>query len=450
MNHPHPAVSLQQKLVKTSVTSSIVAGLIAFVLLMGMTIYQTMHVHDEIMDEISDMLLISDLSSSSGEQMDELSDEFDVEYQMMFNGQLLTQSPEFNPHFEQISKQYFLNDQGYSYIFLDGELMRMYSFDQAEQHVKIYQPFRERFKEVQQSIIGYALILLILWLIQWLILRYAVKKQFKSIHQLSNDISAKSAHDLSPIQPQQPELVELQPIVLQLNSMLSRLEHSLEAEQRFTADASHELRSPLSAIQMRLQLLQRKYRDTVPTLASDMNQIQTDVARGTQVLENLLLLARLDPSHIAELPHTVFDVQNTIQDVLKSLNPFADAKAVQIDTEMTSLNISANQELIFTCVRNLLDNAIRYTEQQGRILVTLNDQQKYAVLQIENSGEAVSEEVLKRLGERFYRQLGTKTKGSGLGLSICKKIIDLHHGKIEFSASSLGGLKVILRIPKAL
>lgn len=450
MNHPHSTVSLQQKLVKTSVSSSIVAGSIAFVLLMGMTIYQTMHVHDEIMDEISDMLLISDLSSSSGEQMDELSDEFDVEYQMKFNQQLLTQSPEFNPNFERVSTQYFLNEDGFSYIFLDGELMRMYSFDQADQHVKIYQPFRERFKEVQQSILGYALILLILWLIQWLILGYAVKKQFKSIHQLSNEISAKSAHDLSPIQPQQPELLELQPIVLQLNHMLSRLEHSLEAEQRFTADASHELRSPLSAIQMRLQLLQRKYRDSVPSLASDMNQIQTDVARGTQVLENLLLLARLDPSHSAELPHTVFDLQNTIHDVLKSLHPFVDAKAVQIDSLLMSMKISANQELIFTCVRNVLDNAIRYTEQQGTISIQLKDDNHDAVLMIENSGEAVSDAVLKRLGERFYRQLGTKTKGSGLGLSICKKIIDLHHGKLEFSASALGGLKVILRLPKAL
>ncbi len=448
MKHPQPAVSLQQKLVKTSVTSSIVAGLIAFILLMGMTIFQTMHVHDELMDEISDMLLISDLSLSSGEQIDELSDEFDIEYQMKFNNQLLTQSPEWSGLFAGGLKQYFLNDDGYSYIFLDGQLMRMYSFDQGQQHVKIYQPFRERFKEVLQSIVGYALILLILWLIQWFILRYSVKKQFQSIHQLSDEISAKSAHDLSPIQPQQPELKELQPIVSQLNSMLSRLEHSIEAEQRFTADASHELRSPLSAIQMRLQLLKRKYAESVPALVLDMNQIQTDVARGTQVLENLLLLARLDPSHMTELPHTQFDLHTTMQEAMKSLNPFALEKGVQIDVVTTSISMSANHELIFTCIRNLLDNAIRYTEHQGRISIQIKDSDKQAVIMIENSGQTLSKEVLKRLGERFYRELGTKTSGSGLGLSICKKIIDLHHGKLEFSVSDLGGLKVQLYIPK--
>lgn len=448
MNQQRPAVSLQDKLVKTSVSSSIIAGLIAFVLLMGMTVYQTMHVHDEIMDEISDMLLISDLSSSSGEQMDELSDEFDIEYQLNFKDQLLTHSEEFSPNFAKIKQVYFADNEGYGYVWLDGSLMRTYSFDHDEQHVRLYQPFRERFKEVLQSILGYAFILIVLWLIQWLILRYSVKKQFRSIHELSNEISSKSANDLSPIQQQQPELQELQPMVLQLNQMLERLEHSLEAEQRFTADASHELRSPLSAIQMRLQLLKRKYAESVPALATDMNQIQTDVARGTQVLENLLLLARLDPSQMCELPHSRFDIQQTIQEVLKSLSLFAQEKQVQFDVLSESIMTEANKDLIFTCIRNLVDNAIRYTDVQGTISIHLIRAPKNVIIVVENSGQALTDEVLNRLGERFYRQLGTKTQGSGLGLSICKKIIDLHQGQIEFSVSDLGGLKVTIELPQ--
>lgn len=440
------SISLQQKLVKTSVTSSIVAGVIAFVLLMAMTIYQTMHVHDEIMDEISDMLVISDLSSSSAQQMDELSDEFDVEYQLKLNHQLLTQSPEFDANYRNI-KPLYVSKKNYGYVWMNGQLMRTYNFEEDNQHVRLYQPFRERFKEVLQSILGYAVILLILWLVQWLILRIAVKKQFQSIHTLSKEISNKSAHDLTPIQQQQPELQELQPMVLQLNHLLSRLEHSLEAEQRFTADASHELRSPLSAIQMRLQLLKRKYGQSVPTLATDMNQIQTDVARGTQVLENLLLLARLDPSHMRELAHHAFDLQNIIEDVQKALLLFAQEKQVEFEIDTVSSVINANQELIFTCIRNLVDNAIRYTQVAGRIRIKLKQSEQFAVLCIENSGQGVSEEVLQRMGERFYRQLGTKTQGSGLGISICKKIIDLHKGKIEFAQSEWGGLKVELTLP---
>ena len=93
----------------------------------------------------------------------------------------------------------------------------------------------------------------------------------------------------------------MQPIIRQLNAMLSRLEKSLAAEQRFTADASHELRSPLSAIQMRLQVLKRKYQEDAQ-LRQALQMIQNDVNRGTQILENLLLLARLDPEHAEQLP----------------------------------------------------------------------------------------------------------------------------------------------------
>lgn len=241
---------------------------------------------------------------------------------------------------------------------------------------------------------------------------------------------------------------ELQPMVLQLNHLLSRLEHSLEAEQRFTADASHELRSPLSAIQMRLQLLKRKYAEAAPNLAADMNQIQTDVARGTQVLENLLLLARLDPSHMQELPRSRFDLEHVIHDVTKALQPFAQEKQITWQLNLEPCVIHANQELIFTCVRNLLDNAIRYSEIQSQILVGCSSDARHVQLWIENGGQVLSEEVIQRLGERFYRQLGTKTKGSGLGLSICKKIIDLHQGEIRFSARAEGGLKVELSLAR--
>ena len=149
-------------------------------------------------------------------------------------------------------------------------------------------------------------------------------------------------------------------MVWQLNQLLERLKQSLVAEQRFTADASHELRSPLSAIQMRLQVLKRKY----PDLAQDLVSIQNDVSRGTQVLENLLLLARLDPTNTSQLPKTEIDVQLVVKEVIQALQPFALEKNIQIQTELSpDLYIMANEKLIFSCLRNLVDNAIRYAEQ---------------------------------------------------------------------------------------
>lgn len=300
------AVSLQTRLIKTSLFSSMLAGVLALLLFTGISLYQTMQLQDQLMDEIADMLLISDVSTSSGQQVDELSDEFDIQYQLKDRQQVLSESNNF--HLDNPSSKLPNHvSEGYSFIWQDWQLWRIYTTEDAELNMSVWvlQPIGERFKELAQNVMGYGLILIVLWFIQWLILHFAVKRQFQVIHQLSREISAKSADDLAPIQQQGPELKELQPMVWQLNQLLQRLEQSLVAEQRFTADASHELRSPLSAIQMRLQVLKRKY----PQLDQDLASIQNDVNRGTQVLENLLLLARLDPTHMTQLPKSEMDVR---------------------------------------------------------------------------------------------------------------------------------------------
>ncbi|MGB8483748.1 MAG: HAMP domain-containing sensor histidine kinase [Acinetobacter bohemicus] len=436
-------VSLQTKLIKTSLFSSILTGLLALLLFVLISLYQTMQVQDQIMDEIADMLLIADITTHSGQQVDELSDEFDIQYQLKDQQHILTESKEF-PLEQQNSKLQTQASNGYRYIWQDQQLWRMYSAEDAElkMSVTMLQPVGERFKELAQNVMGYSLVLILLWFMQWLILHFAVKRQFKVIQQLSKNIAEKNADDLAPIQQQVPELKELQPMVLQLNQLLQRLKQSLLAEQRFTADASHELRSPLSAIQMRLQVLKRKY----PDLNQDLASIQNDVSRGTQVLENLLLLARLDPTNTHQLPKIDVNLQAIVCDVIQALQPFALEKNIQITTHIADdLSIFANEKLIFTCMRNLVDNAIRYAGQGGHVFIDVQQRQQNVVMTIADDGQSLTEEILQRLGERFYRALGTKTQGSGLGLSICQKIMQLHAGEIHFSKSGCGGLQVTLQ-----
>ncbi|WP_291352411.1 sensor histidine kinase [Acinetobacter sp. UBA3106] len=436
-------ISLQTQLIKTSLFSSMLAGILALLLFVGISLYQTMLVQDQIMDEIADMLLISDVTRSSGQQVDELSDEFDIQYQLKDQHQVLAESKNFHlsPPSSKLENH---SAQGYDLIWQDQQLWRIYNAEDAELNmsVLVLQPIGERFKDLAQNVMGYGLVLILLWLVQWLILHFAVQRQFKVIQQLSKNIAEKNADDLRPILQQVPEFKELQPMVVQLNRLLQRLEQSLLAEQRFTADASHELRSPLSAIQMRLQVLKRKY----PDLAQELVSIQNDVNRGTQVLENLLLLARLDPTNIQQLPKTNIDLNIMINEVLQALQPFAVDKNIQIQTQvLPQLYIIGNEKLIFSCIRNLIDNAIRYAGQNGHIFIDMQQKQQYISLTIEDDGQGVTDEVLERLGERFYRALGTRTQGSGLGLSICKKIIELHAGEIHFSKSAHGGLKVELK-----
>ena len=438
-------VSLQTKLIKTSLFSSILTGLLALLLFVLISLYQTMQVQDQIMDEIADMLLIADITTHSGQQVDELSDEFDIQYQLKDQQHILTESKEF-PLEQQNSKLQTQVSNGYRYIWQDQQLWRMYSAEDAELNMSVtmLQPVGERFKELAQNVMGYSLVLILLWFMQWLILHFAVKRQFKVIQQLSKNIAEKNADDLAPIQQQVPELKELQPMVLQLNQLLQRLKQSLLAEQRFTADASHELRSPLSAIQMRLQVLKRKY----PDLNQDLASIQNDVSRGTQVLENLLLLARLDPTNTNQLPKIDVNLQAIVSDVIQALQPFALEKNIQITTHIADdLSIFANEKLIFTCMRNLVDNAIRYAGQGGHVFIDVQQRQQNVVMTIADDGQSLTEEILQRLGERFYRALGTKTQGSGLGLSICQKIMQLHAGEIHFSKSGYGGLQVTLQLP---
>ena len=431
-------ISLQSRLIQHAMFSSILAGFLAWLLLLGISSYQAIDLHDDLMEEISELLL-GDVNQAKNTQVDEISEQFDIQYALLLNQQVLTTSIDD----ELINEISVAQKNGFHFDYENGHFIRILIAEDQDLKVKVVQPLSVRFDELWQTTLGFAGILFILWILQWLILRFAIKRQLRPLNKISREIGSKSAQDLTPVQSPDPEITELQPIIRQLNAMLSRLEKSLAAEQRFTADASHELRSPLSAIQMRLQVLKRKYQEDAQ-LRQALQMIQNDVNRGTQILENLLLLARLDPEHAEQLPKQKVNLKVLVQEVLQALQPFAQEKEIHWNLKIEDAVIEANAELIFSCIRNLVDNAIRYTRVQGQVEIrTIVEGQNLQVV-IENSGEGIQEEVIERLGERFYRALGTRTQGSGLGLSICQKIMQLHTAKIDYAPSGLGGLKISL------
>ncbi len=422
--------SLQGQLIKSSMASSMLAGMVALLILCALSLYHTMHIHDEIMDEVADMLVMSDISQQHGNQIDELSEEFAIEYALANSELSLVTSA----HFAFDDR---LPETDYAIFWHQGQLWRSYVLEENGMQAQIYQPMSVRFVDLASSVAAFSGILILLWLLQWGLVRLAIQRQFKSLIALSQHIEQKSAQDLTPIAPLGTEFLELQPIVNQLNQLLARLDQSLHAEQRFTADASHELRSPLSAIQMRLQVLKRKYQDQ-SAWVQDLQPIQNDVARSTQILENLLLLARLDPSQSDALVKSACDVQTITIEVLDALFPFIEEKQIILDLALEEMGVEGNRELLFTCIRNLIDNAVRYSPYAANLKIAINPSAK--TLSIINTGEYVEGEVLARLGERFYRALGTKSTGSGLGISICQKIIALHQANLTLHANPTGGL----------
>ncbi|MDR6795435.1 ATP-binding protein [Acinetobacter calcoaceticus] len=439
--------SLQSQLVKTTMWSSVVVGLLALSLLTIFSVYHNMSVQDEIMDEISDTLLVSDLSGHSMKQFDELSDEFDIQYELLSSGQLLTHSHSYQ---HELFEQGNLSE-GFSYFWFDGQLWRSLAAqqDDSQLQVEVFQPMSTRIEEVLKALAGYSGLMVLFWLLQWVIVSWRTEQQLAALNLLSKRIAQKTASNLEPIQD--PDVItEIQPVIDALNQLLARLQRALVAEQRFTADASHELRSPLSAIQMRLQVLQRKYQH-VPELHQDFERTQEDVSRSTKILENLLLLARLEPNEAEQpqLPKTVIDLNYLLARVIETVTLDAQAKQMLIKTNTLSTETKtfANEELLFIAFRNLFDNAIRYSPTLGSIYVEISQDEQQIKVAIEDTGNGVDDEVLQRLGQRFFRVLGTQQQGSGLGISITRKIIELHNGKLHFMHAEQGGLRVEVNLP---
>ncbi|USP41584.1 ATP-binding protein [Acinetobacter sp. XS-4] len=439
--------SLQSQLVKTTMWSSVVVGLVALSLLTIFSVYHNMSVQDEIMDEISDTLLVSDLSKHSMKQFDQLSDEFDIQYELLSSGQLLTHSHSYQHELFEQGKL----SEGFSYFWFDGQLWRSLAAQQEDSQleVEVFQPMSTRIEEVLKALAGYSGLMVLFWLLQWVIVSWRTEQQLAALNLLSIRIAQKTASNLEPIQD--PDVItEIQPVIDALNQLLARLQRALVAEQRFTADASHELRSPLSAIQMRLQVLQRKYQH-VPELHQDFERIQEDVSRSTKVLENLLLLARLEPNEAEQpqLPKTVIDLNYLLARVIETVTLDANAKQMLIETNTLSTETKtfANEELLFIAFRNLFDNAIRYSPTLGSIHVEISQDEQQIKVAIEDTGNGVDDEVLQRLGQRFFRVLGTQQQGSGLGISITRKIIELHNGELHFMHAEQGGLRVEVNLP---
>ncbi|MBI1447074.1 sensor histidine kinase [Acinetobacter sp. AC1-2] len=439
--------SLQSQLVKTTMWSSVVVGLLALSLLTIFSVYHNMSVQDEIMDEISDTLLVSDLSQHSMKQFDELSDEFDIQYELLSSGQLLTHSHSYQ---HELFEQGNLSE-GFSYFWFDGQLWRSLAAQQEDSQlqVEVFQPMSTRVEEVLKALAGYSGLMVLFWLLQWVIVSWRTEQQLAALNLLSKRIAQKTASNLEPIQD--PDVItEIQPVIDALNQLLARLQRALVAEQRFTADASHELRSPLSAIKMRLQVLQRKYQH-VPELHQDFERIQEDVSRSTKILENLLLLARLEPNEAEQpqLPKTVIDLNYLLARVIETVNLDAKAKQMLIETNTLSTETKtyANEELLFIAFRNLFDNAIRYSPTLGSIHVEISQDEQQIKVSIEDTGNGVDDEVLLRLGQRFFRVLGTQQQGSGLGISITRKIIELHNGELHFMHAEQGGLRAEIILP---
>lgn len=267
------------------------------------------------------------------------------------------------------------------------------------------------------------------------------------LEKTARSVSRRSPTSLKPLSTKDLPL-ELYGLVNAINQLLTRLNESLTAQQRFASDAAHELRTPLTALKLQVQLAQRA--KTPEAQQKCFIRLNEGINRATRLVEQLLTLARLDPEAMKKPAQTV-RLDLLAQSVKEDLTPIAQEKSIEIQLDLQPCAVDGLEDALRLLITNLTDNAIRYTGSlgSGHILLQAQDQSDTVVISVSDDGPGIAPEERERIFDRFYRALGTKTSGTGLGLAIVKRIIDIHHGKIQVSDGINGkGTAFIITFPK--
>lgn len=238
---------------------------------------------------------------------------------------------------------------------------------------------------------------------------------------------------------------EMVPMVDALNGLFVRIEALMESERRFTADAAHELRTPISALRMQAQVAQGETDDVLRRHA--LAALLEGCDRAARLVDQLLTLSRLEAGTLpAGQP---VDLSAVARSVVSELAPQAIQKHQSIAVDAPEpCWVRGDALLLAVLTRNLVDNAIRYSPSRGIVQVAVNRESDRVRLTVQDNGPGMTENDMKRLGERFFRVIGTGQGGSGLGWSIVQRIAAVHRGQIEICRSiRLGGLSASLELP---
>jgi two-component system sensor histidine kinase QseC len=241
--------------------------------------------------------------------------------------------------------------------------------------------------------------------------------------------------------------VEIEPLVAELNRLFGRIDEALERERRLTADAAHELRTPLAVLSTQAQVARRAASEAARNEALDAIVVGSE--RAARLIEQMLTLARLESGQ-GEGAVQRADLRALARAALADAAPFALGKNLDIALEEgAAVEVAGYPGLLQVLLRNLVDNAVRYTPRGGKVRVAVGGDGRTARLEVSDNGPGVPPQELARLGERFHRLAAPGETGSGLGLSIVLRIAELHRGGVRFAAGHGGaGLAVSVELPR--
>jgi len=271
---------------------------------------------------------------------------------------------------------------------------------------------------------------------------WAVHRGVAPLRQLGRTLAARRPQALSPV-VMEGAPSEMAPMLEALNGLFSRIAELMESERRFTADAAHELRTPIAAIRAQAQVALGEADDAQRRHALDATVQGCD--RASHLVEQLLTLSRLEGG--AATPLAAIDLGALARRVVGELAPEALQKSqtIEFDAAETSV-VRGDATLLAVLVRNLVDNAIRYSPPAATVQVSVTRADGCIRLGIDDSGPGMTGADRRRVGERFFRVMGSEQSGSGLGWSIVRRIAAVHHADVSIERSVLqGGLSVAVR-----
>jgi two-component system sensor histidine kinase QseC len=338
------------------------------------------------------------------------------------------------------------SDAGYSETRVNGEPWRVLTRWDARHEfmIQVAEPMagRERLARhiALKMLLPTLYILPVLAFLIWL----AVGAGLKPLKRIRQEVKQRTVDHLEPVGMQGvPD--EVVPLAQALNDLFARLQDAFEGERRFTADAAHELRTPLAALKTQAQVALRATDEQGRQNA--LENVLRGVDRATHLLEQLLTLARVDHEAAAS-GHETIELRSLVVHALADLAPSAQARHIELALEEGSAGrISGNPAQLSVLLRNLLDNAVRYTPESGNVSVSLREANG-VILEVCDNGPGIPQEERGHVIDRFYRISGSGTDGSGLGLSIVRRIAELHGATLTLGDNENGqGLRVRVVFP---
>jgi two-component system sensor histidine kinase QseC len=267
----------------------------------------------------------------------------------------------------------------------------------------------------------------------------ATRRGLRPLNVVAELIAAREPQHLEPLEPETaPE--EIRPLIESINHLFARVEHTLESERRFTADAAHELRTPLAALAAQVQVALRARDHDERRHAFD--QLIASSRRASRLVDQLLTLAKLDPAD--GVPSGAVSLDGLAEEICAMHGTLALEKNITLELDAVPTSVSGNCDMLRILMRNLVDNAIRYTPPGGRVAVAVAN----CTLSITDSGPGIPVSERERVFDRFHRLAGQDTEGSGLGLSIVTRIAERHRARVELGEGDQGtGLRVTVTFP---